>query len=213
MKAYRTYFVRAIQARYPEDSAAIISRVDAHYRDIAQDTAFAATSGNPIDRRLDFCAYFLALIKTLDGQGEPFEEIRRICLAIVTEYVQPKNSLHAFTKQLLPKLINTWFGQLLIRVMQKKFSRNASPDGFIANIITDKQETYGFGYGIDILECGICKLFAKHKYHRYASILCEVDEITSALAGLQLVRTGTIANGAKKCDFRFMPIDQNGAKK
>ena len=36
------------------------------------------------------------------------------------------------------------------------------------------------------------------------SILCEVDEITSALAGLKLVRTGTIANGAKKCDFRFI---------
>ncbi|WP_373549566.1 L-2-amino-thiazoline-4-carboxylic acid hydrolase [Haliscomenobacter sp.] len=81
------------------------------------------------------------------------------------------------------------------------------PDGFLANIITDKAETYGFGYGVDILECGICKLFKKHNYQRYASILCEVDEITSKLAGLQLIRSGTIANGAKKCDFRYKKIE------
>jgi hypothetical protein len=78
------------------------------------------------------------------------------------------------------------------------------PRGFAAKIITDKEETYGFGYGIDIQECGICKLFTNHNQKQYTSILCEVDNITSALAGLKLIRTGTIANGAHKCDFRFM---------
>ena len=59
----------------------------------------------------------------------------------------------------------------------------------------------------DILECGICKIFARHGFSKYAFLLCEVDYITSALAGLQLVRMGTIANGAEKCDFRFIRID------
>ncbi len=36
-----------------------------------------------------------------------------------------------------------------------------------------------------------------------ASILCEVDKLTSSLAGLEMVRSGTIANGAAKCDFRW----------
>jgi hypothetical protein len=100
-------------------------------------------------------------------------------------------------------LLPTWVGQMLVRSFQKKVSVNSNADGFIANIITEKKETYGFGYGIDIIECGICKLFVKHNYQRFASILCEVDEITSGLAGLTLIRTGTIANGASKCDFRF----------
>jgi hypothetical protein len=39
--------------------------------------------------------------------------------------------------------------------------------GFIATIITDKKETLGLGYGVDILECGICKLFNKHNYQKY----------------------------------------------
>jgi hypothetical protein len=203
MKDFRKYFVCAIQGHYPEQSKQILAQTDDHYHKISPDTAFAQTSKNPIDKRLDFTSYFLALIKTLDGRGEGFDSIRKICLEVVIAYVQPGNQVQAFLKRLLPKLIDTWVGQRLISAFHKRVSINQNKDGFIANIITNKQETYGLGYGIDIIECGICKLFKKHNFGKYASILCEVDEITSSLAGLTLIRSGTIANGAQKCDFRF----------
>src|SRR5690554_7409970 len=94
MNDYRKYFTSFIRSHYPEEGERLIARTDHHYRIISKDVLFAKTSKNPIDRRLDFSAYFLALIKTL-------------------------------------------------------------------------------------------------------------DEITSSLAGLQLIRTDTIARGAEKCDFRF----------
>ncbi len=203
MHNYRTYFTEAIRKHYPSDYAGIIDATNEHYRDISPDTAFAKTSKNPIDRRLDFCSYFLALIKTLDKRGESYAATREICLEITINYVQPRNKVQQVMKRLLPKLINTWIGRALIKAFHKRVSVNTNKAGFIANIITDKKETFGLGYGIDIVECGICKLFNQHDYSKYASILCEVDEITSGLAGLQLIRTGTIANGAKKCDFRF----------
>ena len=121
--------------------------------------------------------------------------------------MQPKNKVQAYLKRLTPALITTWLGKILVKSLSNKVRVNQHPDGFVARIITDRKETFGFGYGIDILECGICKLFTKHNYQKYASILCEVDEITSGLAGLQLIRTGTIANGATKCDFRFKKTD------
>lgn len=203
MKDYKKYFSQFVKENYPDDFGSILAGTESNYLIISADTSFAKTSGNPIDKRLDFSAYFLALIRTLDERGETFENIRKICLQITTEYVQPKNKTQAFLKRLLPKMINTWLGQILINAFHKRVSVNANPDGFIARIITDKEETLGLGYGIDIMECGICKLFNKHNYSKYAPILCEVDEITSGLAGLQLFRTGTIANGAEKCDFRF----------
>lgn len=209
MSDFRKYFVKSIRANYPVKFPEIISLTDINYEHISKDTSFVLTSENPLDKRLDFSSYFLALIKTLDNTGEPFDRIRKICLEIVTDYVQPKNKLQEFFKRLLPKLATTWLGRSLISSFHRKVSVNKNPDGFIANIITDEQETFGLGYGIDIIECGICKLFRKHDLYKYASILCEVDEITSGLAGLKLVRTGTIANGAKKCDFRFQPIAQN----
>lgn len=207
MANYKKYFITTIKKEFPGHADEIIARTDAHYKVISVDTSFAASSGNPIDRRLDFCAYFLALIKTLDGQGESFETTRIICLKIVTEYVKPKNQFQQFVKKLPAKLVNTWLATFFLKEFDKKVSKNANPDGFIAKIITDKQETLGLGYGVDILECGICKLFKKHNYQKYAAILCEVDAVTSDLAGLKLIRNGTIALGAPKCDFRWKRKD------
>ncbi|MEP7143219.1 MAG: L-2-amino-thiazoline-4-carboxylic acid hydrolase [Ferruginibacter sp.] len=189
--------------RFPSQGGKIIATMDDHYKSISDDINFSFSSGNPVDKRLDFCAYFLALIKTLSEQGESFETTRKICLEIVTQYVRPKNKLQQFLKRLPAKLANTWLANIFLKAFNKKVSRRSHEAGFVAKIITDKNETFGLGYGIDILECGICKLFKKHNYEKYSSILCEVDELTSSLAGLKLVRTGTIALGAKKCDFRF----------
>jgi len=200
---YRKYFVAAIKKNFPGHSDAIITKTDVHYKIISADTSFAARSANPIDKRLDFSTYFLALIKTLDEQGEKFETTRKICLEIVIEYVRPKNKLQQLLKKLPVKLINTKLATFFFKAFNERVSKNSNPGGFIANIITDKKETLGLGYGVDILECGICKLFKKHNYQKYSSILCEVDHITSDLAGLKLVRNGTIALGAQKCDFRW----------
>ncbi len=207
MDDYRKYFINSLKDNYPKEFDIVIANTDIHYKNISTDTTFAKTSTNPLDKRLDFSSYFLALIITLDEQGETFDTIRNICLEIVIEYVKPKNKVQEFFKRLLPKLTNTWFGQIIIKSFHKRISVNSNADGFKANVITDKEETFGLGYGIDIIECGICKLFKKHNYQNYSTILCEVDAITSGLAGLKLIRTGTIANGAIKCDFRFKKIN------
>jgi hypothetical protein len=65
MKSYRQYFVRRIRDRYPEKADSFIFETDNHYKTISIDTFFSKASGNPIDKRLDFSSYFLALIKTL----------------------------------------------------------------------------------------------------------------------------------------------------
>jgi len=207
MNDYKKYFVKGIKDNFPNEFETIIANTDKHYQYISVDTKFAAASPNPIDRRLDFSSYFLALIKTMNEKGEDFDSIRKLCLEIVTEYVKPKNKMQQLLKRIPAKLMGTWFSKIFIKAFNRKVNNNPNPGGFVANIITEKQETFGLGYGVDIIECGICKLFQKHNYQKYASILCEVDEITSGLAGLQLIRTGTIANGAKKCDFRFKKVN------
>ena len=159
MSSYKKYFIKAIQHNYQGRSDKIIAYTDAHYKTISIDTSFAASSKNPIDKRRDFCSYFLALVNAIDEQGENFETIRKVCLEVVTYYVQPKNKIHELLKRLPAKLANTLFWNIVIKAFNKKVSKRPHPDGFVANIITNKEETFGLGYGIDILECGICKLF------------------------------------------------------
>ena len=203
MDTYKKYFIKVIKSTYPINSGFLLAEIDKNFESISKKTNFAATSSNPLDKRLGFCGYFLALIKTLDEQGEEFETIRKICLTVTTDYVRPKNKIHLFLKRLPAKLNNTWIATLFLDYLNKRVSKKGHADGFLAEIITDEKETFGLGYGVDILECGICKLFKTYNYDKYSPILCEVDQLTGRLAGLNLIRTGTIALGAAKCDFRF----------
>ena len=206
MTQFKKYFATSIKARYPSDAESLLVQLDKEFDLILPDVKFASTSSNPMDRRLTFCAYFLALIKVLDKRGESFEQIRAVSLEVVKEYVRPKNGFQRFLKKLPPKLIKFRLANAALKLLAKKLASKGHPDGFLSRMVFDKNETFGLGYGIDILECGICKLFNKHGYKKYAPILCEVDEVTSNLAGLKLIRSGTIANGASKCDFRYAPL-------
>jgi hypothetical protein len=202
LKAYKPYFRKVIAHHY-HDSTKLVADIDSSFISILPDIQFASTSPNPMDKRMGIAAYFLATIEVLDKRGESFEKIRSVLIEIAKEYVRPKNYFHKLLKRLPPKIVNTPIARIILKRLDEKLSQKAHHNGFVTNIITDKNETYGFGYGIDIIECGICKLFEKHRYQKFSSILCEVDYITSELAGLKLIRSGTIANGAKKCDFRF----------
>jgi L-2-amino-thiazoline-4-carboxylic acid hydrolase len=203
MKSYRKYFKAAIESNYPGCSGDLLNQIETKFDILKEDVRFAGTSRNLVDRRLAFTAYFLAFIAVLEKQDESYEAIRKVSLDIVLEYVRPKNRIQKFIKTLPVLLLRTRLGSVLIKALEKKVQDAVHPDGFVVKMITDKKETYGLGYGIDIMECGICKLFNKHGYSQYARILCEADEITSGLAGLKLIRAGTIANGASKCDFRW----------
>ncbi|MEJ1240484.1 L-2-amino-thiazoline-4-carboxylic acid hydrolase [Chryseolinea sp. T2] len=202
-RSYKKYFLRAIQRNYPDAYPAIAAETEKNYRSISVDTQFSFHSANPLDRRLDFCACFLALIKKLDERNEPFDVIRNVSLEVVMDYVAPKNAIQRSLKRLPAKLIGTRLWNVLIKSLAVRLGKNDNREGFIATIITAKKETYGLGYGVDIIECGVCKLFNKHAFGKYTSILCEVDKLTSEFAGLELIRTSTIANGAAKCDFRY----------
>jgi len=124
---YRRYFVAGIKKNFAGLSDNIITKVDAHYKIISVDTSFAARSANPIDKRLDFSAYFLALIKTLDEQGEKFETTRNICLEIVTEYVRPKTKFQQLLKKLPVKLINTKLATSFLKAFSKKGKQKLKP--------------------------------------------------------------------------------------
>jgi hypothetical protein len=200
---FKKHFEGEIQRRFAADSAHIVREIDARYKAVHPDVAFARTSSNPVDRRLEFCAYLLATIQALEARQMQRSEIREICIAIAESYVRPVNALHKWIKGLPAKLIGTPLVALVIPLLAAKAGKKGHPDGFLVQIVTASAETNGLGFGFDILECGICSLFQKHGALEYVPLLCEIDLLTTSMAGLKLIRAGTIATGAAKCDFRF----------
>lgn len=202
-RPYYRFFLHSLRKHFPDRYPEMMIAIDRHFAEVSPDIAFAVSSSNPIDKRLDFTAYFLSTILVLEEEGHTYEQIRSICMEIVIAYVQPRNAIHAWLKKLPAKLIGTFWVKPLLSRFSRRVSTLGHPEGFRAIILTDKAETYNLGYGVDILECGICKLFHKKGAQKYSPILCEVDKITSGLAGLDLIRANTIANGGEKCDFRW----------
>jgi hypothetical protein len=200
---YQKLFEKIVRTRYPADATSMLADLDRRYEVIARDVSFAASSSNPIDKRLPYTACCLALIKTMHSRGFDYQAIRMTCLEVTYELVRPKNRFNAWIRRLPPKLFGTWLADAFVKVMNRRVGVKGHPDGFRAQVVSDRKLTYGLGYGVDILECGICKLYQKHDAGEFVSILCEVDKVTSGLAGLELVRNGTIAAGATHCDFRF----------
>jgi hypothetical protein len=60
-----------------------------------------------------------------------------------------------------------------------------------------------FDYGVDYLECGICKYFKKQAAEELTPYLCLMDFPVSGAQNTGLVRTSTLAHGARCCDFRY----------
>jgi hypothetical protein len=200
---FRRHFRDELQRYYGGSVDEILIRIDARHEAIRPEIAFARTSSNPIDRRLEFCGYFLAAILEMEARGANFDQVRAVCVAVAESYVRPANNWQRWLKKLPGRLIGTPFRHVISRAVDYKMGKKGHPDGFLARVVTAPGETYGLGYGFDIVECGICTLFGRHNAAHYVPILCEVDRLTSALAGLELVRQGTIATGAARCDFRF----------
>ncbi len=71
---------------------------------------------------------------------------------------------------------------------------------WVVDILPGNDE-YDLGY--DYHECGICKLCQDEGCPELAAYLCRMDYVLADIMHMELVRTGTIAEGASYCDFRY----------
>ncbi len=60
-----------------------------------------------------------------------------------------------------------------------------------------------FDWGFDVTACSIHQSASRHGVAEITPYFCVVDDLLSQRAGDGLRRTGTIALGARRCDFRY----------
>jgi ABC-type multidrug transport system ATPase subunit len=75
------------------------------------------------------------------------------------------------------------------------------PGDWVFDFVQGDGET--FDYGIDYLECGICKYMQAQQASELTPYLCLLDFPMSRAMNTGLVRTTTLAHGAQRCDFRY----------
>lgn len=111
----------------------------------------------------------------------------------------------AYRRRLSPpikgKLMSGAFKLPIIRnaIMRSMERAREDPGGFVMTKV-DSGDLMAF----DVEYCPISKFFAEHDAADIGPLVCKIDDmLASTLPGISLERTGTIANGAARCDFRY----------
>jgi hypothetical protein len=99
-------------------------------------------------------------------------------------------------------LLNVTFRLPIVRDLGLRQAYAADePDGFRFEEVRDPEAAFGF----DVHECALVKYCRAQGAPEIVPILCRLDDLMAAqLRGLRLVRKGTIATGAERCDFRYV---------
>ena len=103
-----------------------------------------------------------------------------------------------------PVLRKVASGAFRLRVVRQGIMRAAEgldePEGFSMRRVSSPGTLLAF----DVERCPLAEFFARHGAPEVGPLICKLDDlVTDALAGVTLERTGTIAAGASRCDFRY----------
>lgn len=79
--------------------------------------------------------------------------------------------------------------------------RSREPGGFVMERVDRAPDVL---LALDVHRCPLAELFARHGAPEVGPRICKLDDVmVEAFDGVELQRTGTIANGAERCDFRY----------
>ena len=142
--------------------------------------------------------WMLAIIRPLERGGLSVRKIGKIIYEIFEMHFESN-----------PRILNWLIGKLMTSkffMKKKKKQIEEAPfkqytEGWVYEYIENNGENFGFG--LDVIECGICKFYKKQKAEKYIPYLCLGDYPQFRAFGIEMKRTQTLGNGASKCDFRF----------
>jgi hypothetical protein len=142
-------------------------------------------------------AVILVLYRTLKNEGVSLEEFGKILEEITIAYM---NSLPAWVRNTAGKLWMSHLFRILLLRQSKISQKRKYDDDFVYEVVSGEGK---YKWGINYIECGIIKFLYKQGEVELAKYACILDYLMFPAIGVHLERTGTIAYGCERCDFRF----------
>jgi hypothetical protein len=154
---------------------------------------------NPLTENLVVSGWFLSLFRAWVAAGHQEAALGAVTLSVARAMFARRPKLAGVVQGALARtpLVQVFFRRLAAQSQQR-----AHPADFLVEHVPASPGGE-FDFGFNFRECGICKLFQAEGAGQLTRHMCQIDYIGSALNGLTLTRTGTIAEGASHCDFRF----------
>lgn len=152
----------------------------------------------PFTQFLIASAWYLALYRVLKAHGKNVEETGELIYIITKTYL---DSMPWFLSRFMGRMN---FSQRSLRKIKKRAiesQKRKYPGNYVFKFVEGDNEE--FDYGVDYIECAVCKFLSKQGASELTPYICPADILYSEALGWGLIRTKTLAEGHEKCDFRF----------
>jgi hypothetical protein len=171
----------------------ILKEVRQHYEVMAPTIPYIGGNENPMTRILINSAANLILYKVLKVRGKTAEEVGKIIYDATEDSV-------SHLPQIPGKELTQEFRAKEIELARKSQERRY-PDDWVWEFV--EGDGVEFDYGRDYLECANQKLYHTHGADEFLPYICYTDFVTERTIGWGFSRTQTLAEGCKRCDFRW----------
>ena len=157
---------------------------------------------NPMTEDIEKAAMVLAFYRVGEHYGMTADDVgNTVYSAIEQEY-------RKYPKWLLRLGSRKYFTDFYFKELkdQAALSQERRYGGdWVIEYVPEAENTYDYGY--NITECAIVKYYDQQDAAELVSYLCRLDYLYSDYMDEGLVRTSTLAEGGKYCDFRYKRVE------
>ena len=141
---------------------------------------------------------YLAIYRAFQSHGRSLEETGRLVYEIGQAELL---AIPGLVRWVISAL---WFSGLFRKRVQRRAALSQArkyPGDFV--FVYTEPGNQEFDYGIDYLECAVCKFYRQQDAVALTPYICAIDKPASEMLGWGLYRMQALADGGEKCDFRF----------
>jgi len=175
------------------------------YESLIPQLPYIGGDENDFTRYLTYPSGIMPLVKILRDEGVPIRKNGQMIYEISVGYYNAIPSLVKWFARF------TYFGDSRKSRMQAAAQRSQLrryPGDWVFEFVEGDGKS--FQYGLDMTECGLVKFWNAQGLEEFTPYLCLTDYAFWRAIGIEATRTQTIANGASRCDFKYIRKGSNG---
>ncbi|MGC9516397.1 MAG: L-2-amino-thiazoline-4-carboxylic acid hydrolase [Methanomicrobiales archaeon] len=191
-RSYNKRIEKLIQEKYGTEFAKKASKmIKKEFKSLIEEMPYIGGDENPLTVTLTSSTRDLAVYLVLKRMGKDVTEIGEICYQYADDYL--KNNSDKIMSMDNPQAIN------YLKYMAAESKKRKYPEDYVYDFV----EGEDFDFGLDFTECAICKFFHQKNADEFVPYICATDIPESKYGDIGLHRTGNLAEGSSKCDFRY----------
>ncbi len=180
------------------DAEAAIQATRVEYTALIPQLPYIGGDANELTGNLSQSAGALAFYRVMKARGRPVEEVGEI---LYKGYEAQMASAPAWVLSIWGVLQAMGLDAGQAEKDAATSQRRAYPADWVTTFV--KGDGQSFDWGVDYTECGICKFFHAQGADELTPYLCQLDYPASQVYNQGLERTETLAQGGRRCDFRY----------